>query len=154
MRLATEEESLSNEVALALSRGMLDDVEAGRTARYVDVASDGGPPAEEVLGRFVQAVAEPVAVPGGPPERAASPPGSDSSIPASSTPNTPRNVPQASPLARLSGDEPLIRLAQEVVELRVHPREEEDEPTRSIRPRMPPSSAITSEPERGTFVDP
>ena len=135
---------------------MLDDVEAGRTARYVDVTSDGGPPAEEVLGRFAQVVPEPehVDVPGGQPERVATPPRSESNIPASSTPNTPREVPQVSPLARLSDDEPLIRLAQELVEPRVRPREEEVETTRHIRPRFPPSSATTSQPERETFVDP
>ena len=140
---------------MALSREMLDDVEAGRTARYVDVTSGGGPPAQEVLGRFAQAVPEPehADVPGDQPERVATPPRSESNIPASSTPNTPREVPQVSPLARLSDDEPLIRLAQELVEPRVRPREEEFETTRSIRPRIPPSSATTSEPERETFVD-
>ena len=92
MRLATEDESLSKEVAMALSREMLDDVEAGRTARYVDVTSDGGPPAEEVLGRFAQVVpeSEHVDVPGDQPERVATPSRSESNIPASSTPNTPR----------------------------------------------------------------
>ena len=36
MLLATGEESLSKDVALALSRNMLDDVEADRAARFVD----------------------------------------------------------------------------------------------------------------------
>ena len=48
MRLATEEESLSKEVAMALPREMLDDVEAGRTARFVDVTSDGGLPSRRI----------------------------------------------------------------------------------------------------------
>ena len=48
MRLATEEEGLSKEVALALSQEMLDDVVSGRSARYIDVTSDGAPPVQEV----------------------------------------------------------------------------------------------------------
>ena len=89
MRLAAEYESLSNEVAMALSRETLDDVEAGRTARYGDVTSDGGPPAEEVLGRLVQVVPEHVDVPGDQQERVATPPRSESNIPCSSTPKAP-----------------------------------------------------------------
>ena len=37
MRMATEEDSLSKEVAMALSREVLDDVESGKPARFVDV---------------------------------------------------------------------------------------------------------------------
>ena len=62
MRIATDEESLSKEVAMALSKEVLEDVESGRTARFVDVTSDGGPPAEELLERLAPAVPEPIAI--------------------------------------------------------------------------------------------
>ena len=54
LRLATEEEGLSKEVALALSQEMLDDVDSGRSARFIDVTSDGAPPAEAVLVRAME----------------------------------------------------------------------------------------------------
>ena len=54
LRLATEEEGLSKEVALALSQEMLDDVDSGRSARLIDVTSDGAPPAAEVLIRAME----------------------------------------------------------------------------------------------------
>ena len=43
MGLATDEEGLSKEVALALSQEMLDDVDSGRSARFIHVTSDGAP---------------------------------------------------------------------------------------------------------------
>ena len=58
MRLATDEEGLSKEVALALSQEMLDDVDSGRSARFIDVTSDGAPPAEEVLIRAMEPLPE------------------------------------------------------------------------------------------------
>ena len=54
LRLATDEEGLSKEVALALSQEMLDDVDSGRSARFIDVTSDGAPPAEAVLIRAME----------------------------------------------------------------------------------------------------
>ena len=49
---------------------------------------------------------------------------SEPSAPVASVPATPRPVSQASRLARLSDDEPLIRLAEEAVEPRIRRREE------------------------------
>ena len=54
MRLATDEEGLSKEVSMALSQEMLDDVDSGRSARFIDVTSDGAPPAEAVLIRAME----------------------------------------------------------------------------------------------------
>ena len=59
MRLATDEEGLSKEVAMALSQEMLDDVDSGRSARYIDVTSAAAPPAEEALIRAMQPSQEP-----------------------------------------------------------------------------------------------
>ena len=58
LRLATDEEGLSKEVALALSQEMLDDVDSGRSARFIDVTSDGAPPAEAVLIRAMEPLPE------------------------------------------------------------------------------------------------
>ena len=54
MRLATDEEGLSKEVAMALSQEMLYDLDSGRSARYIDVTSGGAPPEEEALIRAMQ----------------------------------------------------------------------------------------------------
>ena len=115
MRMATDEEGLSKEVAMALSKEVLEDVESGRTARFVDVTSDGGPPADELLERLAPAVPEPMATEGSqrppPPEVSGRP---EPSAPVASVPSTPRPVPQESRLSRLSDEEQFIRLAQEV----------------------------------------
>ena len=44
LRLATSEESLSKEVAMALSREALDEARSGRPARFVDLTQEENPP--------------------------------------------------------------------------------------------------------------
>ena len=84
LRLATDEEGLSKEVALALSQEMLDDVDSGRSARFIDVTSDGAPPAEAVpirameplpeLSEAVPEEPEPMVSPSDPPPEPPAPP--------------------------------------------------------------------------------
>ena len=122
MRLATDEESLSKEVAMAYPE-MLDDVESGRAARYVDVTSDGGPPADELLGGLVPLAPEPPPAASGPagPAVPAEDPEPERSAASTPAPSTPRPTSSASRLAEISDHEPLIRLVPQPTAPRVRP---------------------------------
>ena len=74
MWLATDEEGLSKEVAMALSQEMLEDADSGRSARYVDVTSDGAPPTEEIISRLMEVPPDQAAVAAEEPEPVSSPP--------------------------------------------------------------------------------
>ena len=145
MRLATEEEVLAKEVALALSQEMLDDVDSGRSARLIDVTSDGTPPAESVIARMVESSQdlpeEPEAAV--PPD---APSGSDA-LPSGHSADgggvDPPGTVAALPDATLT---PSVRPREEL------PAAAAVEPPRS-RPRLPSTSETTSEPEREVILE-
>ena len=142
IRLATEEEGLSKEVALALSQEMLDDVDSGRSARFIDVTSDGAPPAEAVIARMVEPSQdlpeEPeAAVPPDAPSGSEAPPSGHSADGAGvDPPGTVAALPDAT----------LIRPREEL------PAAAAVEPPRS-RPRLPSTPETTSEPEREVTLE-
>ena len=127
-------------------------MDSGRSARFIDVTSDGAPPAEAVLIRAMEPSTElseavpeepePAGSPSDPPPELPAPP---SGALADGEAGEPRGAVAIAP-AEASGLTPTVR-----------PRDESQatssaEPPRS-RPRLPSSSETTSEPEREVTLE-